>query len=118
MHYSRYSGGLAPSGRIARASFADLTGRFPWATDTPTSQVEAPISADACRAEGAAMAFRFRKRTEATTAPDKPSGGWYADPYGTAARRWYDDRDGWTDRVQGEGLEPDKTGVARVDEAT
>ena len=49
------------------------------------------------------MAFRFRKRTEATTAPDKPSGGWYADPYGTAARRWYDDRDGWTDRVQGEG---------------
>ena len=33
------------------------------------------------------MAFRFRKRTEATTAPDKPSGGWYADPYGTAARR-------------------------------
>lgn len=64
------------------------------------------------------MAFRFRKRTEATAAPDKPSGGWYADPYGTAARRWYDDRDGWTDRVQGEGLEPDKTGVARVDEAT
>jgi hypothetical protein len=61
------------------------------------------------------MAFRFRK-TEVTTAElREPSGRWYADPYGTAARRWYDDTKGWTDRVQGEGQEPDKTGVARVD---
>lgn len=69
------------------------------------------------------MAFKFRKalvRTaEQTTAQrPKPSGGWYADPYGVAARRWYDNTRGWTDRVEGEGLEPDKTGMARVDEAS
>jgi hypothetical protein len=63
------------------------------------------------------MAFRFRKTPEATADPQKPSGGWYADPFGSAARRWYDDREGWTDQIQGEGLEPDKTGVTRVDEA-
>lgn len=44
-------------------------------------------------------------------------GGWYADPFGKAARRWYDQIDGWTDRVEGEGEEPDKTGLARMDEA-
>jgi hypothetical protein len=64
------------------------------------------------------MAFRLR-RTPATTAESRESsGGWYADPFGTAARRWYGDTEGWTDRVQGDGDEPDKTGVARVDDAT
>ncbi len=61
------------------------------------------------------MAFRFRKTQSTTAEAPKPSGGWYADPYGTAARRWYDNSEGWTERVQGAGLEPDKTGVARVD---
>jgi hypothetical protein len=45
------------------------------------------------------------------------SGGWYADPYGVGARRWYDNKDGWTDRVEGVGEKPDKTGVSRLDEA-
>jgi hypothetical protein len=62
------------------------------------------------------MAFGFRKTPEETADLSERSGGWYADPYGAASRRWYDDRTGWTDRVQGEGLEPDKTGMARVDE--
>lgn len=61
------------------------------------------------------MAFRFRKTPEKTAEQSKSAGGWYADPYGTAARRWYDECDGWTDKVQGDGEEPDKTGVARVD---
>jgi hypothetical protein len=64
------------------------------------------------------MTFRFRKTVVGTADPRKPAGGWYADPYGTAARRWYDDHGGWTDQVQGAGREPDKTGVARVDEAS
>jgi hypothetical protein len=64
------------------------------------------------------MTFRFRKTVVARSEPRKPTGGWYADPYGLAARRWYDDTQGWTDRVEGAGLEPDKTGVARVDEAS
>jgi hypothetical protein len=62
------------------------------------------------------MTFRFRKAEDTTAEPHKPSGGWYADPYGFAARRWYEATEGWTDQVQGAGLEPDKTGVARVDE--
>jgi hypothetical protein len=45
------------------------------------------------------------------------SGNWYADPYGDGARRWYDDHRGWTDRVEGVGEAPDKTGLARLDEA-
>jgi hypothetical protein len=45
------------------------------------------------------------------------SGDWYADPYGDGARRWYDEAQGWTDRVEGEGQAPDKTGLARMDEA-
>ncbi len=45
------------------------------------------------------------------------SGGWYGDPYGTAARRWYDSKSGWSDRVQDEGQTPDKTGLVRMDEA-
>jgi hypothetical protein len=44
-------------------------------------------------------------------------GGWYADPYGKAARRWYDQVTGWSKRVQGEGQAPDKTGLERMDEA-
>ncbi len=64
------------------------------------------------------MAFRFRKATVIPADSSRPSGGWYADPYGAASRRWYDSAHGWTDRVQGAGLEPDKTGVARVDAAT
>ena len=62
------------------------------------------------------MAFTFRKAAPTAT-NSKRSGGWYADPYGAAARRWYDSVDGWTDRVEGAGLDPDKTGLARVDEA-
>lgn len=64
------------------------------------------------------MAFRFRRTPRTTAELGEPSGGWYADPYGAAARRWYDDTRGWTDRVQGAGLEPDKTGMARVDEVS
>ena len=64
------------------------------------------------------MAFRLRKSPAATAEPREPSGGWYSDPFGTAARRWYEDTTGWTDRVQGEGHEPDKTGISRVDEVT
>jgi hypothetical protein len=45
------------------------------------------------------------------------SGAWYADPYGTAARRWYDDHTGWSDQVQDAGQTPDKTGLERMDEA-
>ena len=62
------------------------------------------------------MALRFRKSAEITADLREPSGGWYADPYGAASRRWYDDCAGWTDQVQGEGLEPDKTGMTRVDQ--
>lgn len=65
------------------------------------------------------MAFRFRsgKVQEAEVVPE-PSGDWYADPYGTAARRWYDPINGWSsDRVQDPGHTPDKTGLARMDEA-
>ena len=64
------------------------------------------------------MAFRFRKMLRSTAEPREPSGGWYADPYGAASRRWYDDTRGWTDQVQGAGLEPDKIGMARVDKAS
>ena len=64
------------------------------------------------------MKFRFRKTRVTTAEQPELSGGWYADPYGGAARRWHDNTQGWTDRVQGAGLEPDKTGMARVDEAS
>ena len=62
------------------------------------------------------MAFRFRRTPDTPVERRESSGGWYADPYGAGARRWYDDAQGWTDRVEGEGLEPDKTGVARLDQ--
>ena len=49
--------------------------------------------------------------------PTEHSGGWYADPFGAAARRWFDNVSGWSNRVQEPGRAPDRTGVARVDEA-
>ncbi len=63
------------------------------------------------------MAFMFRKAAR-PAADSTRSGGWYADPYGAAARRWYDSVDGWTDRVDGAGLDADKSGEARVDETS
>ncbi len=63
------------------------------------------------------MAFRFRSGKSRVAEPAAHSGGWYADPYGTAARRWYDNISGWTDRVQDAGQAPDKTGLVRMDEA-
>jgi hypothetical protein len=64
------------------------------------------------------MGFMSRKSTTAKRdESDAARGGWYADPYGTAARRWYDQVTGWSKRVQGEGEAPDKTGLERMDEA-
>jgi hypothetical protein len=62
------------------------------------------------------MAFMFQKNKVDEKAAEG-SGNWYADPYGDGARRWYDDRRGWTDRVEGKGEAPDKTGLARLDKA-
>jgi hypothetical protein len=63
-----------------------------------------------------ALTFR-RKKAEDADSPGQP-GGWYADPYGVGARRWYDPHNGgWSDRVEGAGEAPDKTGLARMDEA-
>jgi hypothetical protein len=70
------------------------------------------------RVKETGMAFRFRKAAATTAEARESTGGWFADPYGTAARRWYDNRQGWTDQVQGEGEEPDQTGLARVDKAS
>ena len=64
-----------------------------------------------------AVKFASRANKVRTDEPDEHPGGWYPDPYGTAARRWFDNVSGWSDRVQGAGQVPDKTGVARVDEA-
>jgi hypothetical protein len=64
---------------------------------------------------GMALTFR-RNKVEEAEPPGQP-GGWYADPYGTAARRWYDPEDGWSDRVEGAGQPPDKTGLTRMDES-
>jgi hypothetical protein len=63
------------------------------------------------------MAAMFRKDKVVKAEQRESSGGWYADPYGAAARRWYDNVKGWSDRVEGEGQEPDKTGLARLDAA-
>lgn len=63
------------------------------------------------------MAFGFRKDKGQETQPLERPGDWYADPYGRAARRWFDVARGWTDRVQGAGQPPDKTGLPGVDEA-
>ena len=62
------------------------------------------------------MPFKFQRDKVDEKAADR-SGNWYADPYGDGARRWYDDRAGWTDRVEGMGQAPDKTGLARLDHA-
>lgn len=63
------------------------------------------------------MALTFRRHKIHAAGSPKRSGGWYADPYGAAARRWYDNISGWSDRVEGAGQAPDKTGLARTDEA-
>jgi hypothetical protein len=63
------------------------------------------------------MAFTFRRDKVQKTESAERSGGWYADPYGVGARRWYDNVSGWSQRVEGEGQAPDKTGLARLDEA-
>jgi hypothetical protein len=63
------------------------------------------------------MAFGFRSGKVREAESRERSGGWYADPYGTAARRWYDNISGWSDRVQDAGQTPDKTGLVRMDEA-
>ena len=64
------------------------------------------------------MAFLFSKdKVDEKEESPGAAGDWYADPYGTAARRWYDNISGWSDRVEGEGRAPDKTGLARMDEA-
>lgn len=63
------------------------------------------------------MAFKFKKDKVDEQESPKREGDWYADPYGNASRRWFDETEGWTDRVEGEGQEPDKTGLVRMDEA-
>ncbi len=63
------------------------------------------------------MAFMSRKDKAVKQESDESSGGWYSDPYGQAARRWYDNVHGWSDRVEGAGQTPDKTGVQRLDDA-
>lgn len=67
------------------------------------------------------MAFTFRNavRKDKLREAKSPehSGGWYPDPYGAGARRWYDTFSGWSKRVEGAGQTPDKTGLARMDEA-
>ncbi len=63
------------------------------------------------------MAFSFRKGKVREAESREHPGGWYPDPYGTAARRWFDDASGWSERVEGAGQAPDKTGLSRLDEA-
>lgn len=64
------------------------------------------------------MAFFLKKdKVEEQESSPGRSSDWYADPYGEGARRWFDKTDGWTDRVEGVGEKPDKTGLARMDEA-
>jgi hypothetical protein len=62
------------------------------------------------------MAFLSRKDKVVKQEQAESSGGWYSDPYGQAARRWYDNVQGWSDRVEGKGEQPDKTGVQRLDD--
>jgi hypothetical protein len=63
------------------------------------------------------MAFAFRKNKVPEAESPQQTGGWYADPYGAGARRWFDTFSGWSKRVEGAGQAPDKTGLARMDEA-
>lgn len=63
------------------------------------------------------MAFSFRKGKVHEAESREHCGGWYPDPYGAAARRWFDNVSGWSERVEGAGQAPDKTGLSRLDEA-
>jgi hypothetical protein len=63
------------------------------------------------------MALTFRRQTVHEAQSAEHPGGWYADPYGVGARRWYDNAGGWSKRVEGAGQAPDKTGLMRMDEA-
>lgn len=63
------------------------------------------------------MPFNFRKNKVREMESPEQSGGWYADPYGVGARRWYDSVTGWSKRVDRAGHAPDETGLARMDEA-
>jgi hypothetical protein len=63
------------------------------------------------------MALTFRRNKVEETESAGQSSGWYADPYGAAARRWFDNISGWSERVEGAGQAPDQTGLARMDEA-
>ncbi|MDQ6607779.1 MAG: hypothetical protein M3Z06_14685 [Actinomycetota bacterium] len=63
------------------------------------------------------MAFWSRTDKVAKPEHDESAGGWYSDPYGHAARRWYDNVRGWSDRIEGKGQKPEKTGVQRLDDA-
>jgi len=63
------------------------------------------------------MALTFRRQKVHKVESREHSGGWYADPYGVGARRWYDNISGWSERVEGTGQAPDRTGLARTDEA-
>lgn len=63
------------------------------------------------------MAITFRRGKDHEAEPSEHSGGWYPDPYGAGARRWYDNASGWSERVQEAGQAPDKTGLIRLDEA-
>ena len=63
------------------------------------------------------MALTFRKGDTHEVKSHERSGAWYADPYGIGARRWYDSLNGWSNRVEGVGQVPEKTGMARLDEA-
>ena len=63
------------------------------------------------------MALTFRKGKAHGVKSPEHSGSWYADPYGIGARRWHDSLNGWSNRVEGAGQAPEKTGMARLDEA-
>ncbi len=63
------------------------------------------------------MRFGFHRGVVHAPKQAEHSGGWYPDPFGAASRRWYDNVSGWSERVEGDGLPPDRTGVVRMDEA-
>jgi hypothetical protein len=63
------------------------------------------------------MALPFRRNKVHKTESREHSGDWYPDPYGAGARRWYDNLSGWSERVEGVGQAPDRTGMPRTDEA-
>jgi hypothetical protein len=63
------------------------------------------------------MVITFRRNKVHKAEASEHSGGWYPDPYGAGARRWFDNVSGWSDRVLKAGQAPDKTGLIRMDEA-